>query len=203
MTNVRIPHEYADLLDRVLSRRSSSETIYLVSNSSTLAYAVGIRHDQTITQGDYDEWVSELVPEIQTVDSVPSDIDHALILEPDGNESLVNALQTIPSGVPCDCIVANPYSFNRIQDRSLSAWCSPVEAHRALRDRGFEVTVEGMHGLRSLTQSVAGKAWQSLGRLDRRDVHTHRMRAAYRERWLPLAMTSCFVQLTGVPREHI
>jgi hypothetical protein len=200
MPNTRVPHEYAELLDRIGASISNSARVHLVTASPRAAHAFALRHEETTTtERGKTGWLEALSPELEYVDQPPTDTDHVVICEPPNAETVESTLASVPDDVPCDCIVGNPYSFNRIADRALSQWCSPIATWRTLRDNGYHVTIEGMHSVRSLTHSFLGRAWKALGHTDKRDVRTHRMRAAYREAALPLALTSCFVHFSGVP----
>jgi hypothetical protein len=199
--NVRIPHEYADLLDRILAPVPESATVYVDSESPELVHAAAVRHDNTVTRSrPHADRLSVLTPVLEFVERPPREVDHVLLCEPAGVETVNRTLDAVAGRPPVDCVVGNPYSFDRAVRRTLSERCSPFDVWRSLHARSYSVTVEGMHGPRSLFQSAVGRAWMAFGRLDRRDVRTHRMRAAYRERWLPFALTSCLVHLSGAGR---
>lgn len=196
----RVPLEHALALDVVCSSLSPEEPMYVVTEASILLQAVVNRHDHVVVCGDveHDIVVPDAVDLISVDDwtAIPPDVQRVLLLEPTDPTTVRQMIDAVDAPRH-DCLVANPLSYNRIEDRAVSGWGSPRRVRRLYSKRGFAVTIDGYHGPRSIARSVLGRVWQARGRPDRRDRYTHRMRAAYRERRWPLALLSCLVHVVA------
>lgn len=204
--DVRPPLEYALSLDTICARLQPDARVYVATESPTLLQAVINRHDCLIAHetvlGD------TLRPDEHTIQSIsgpadldPDAVDHVLLLEPDSTDTIRRVIDAAGDTTPHDCLVGNPYSFNRIADRAVDNWLSPRRAQSTYEAGGFETELVGYHGPRSILQSLVGRLWQTLGRPDKRDVYTNRMRAVYREDRLPLALLSCVTHLEATPTQ--
>lgn len=193
-----VPLEHALALDEIGATVRPDKTVYVGTDSPSLFEGFANRHDRVVANPAVAEQV--VVPrtvELFAVDAfAPDDLDRAVVLEPDGVETVVEAVQAADVDRQ-DCLVANPHSYNRVEDRSVSGWCSHRRVLRAYRRAGFETQVTGYHGPRSIARSAVGCLWSALGRPDARDLYTHRMRETYVERWWPLALGSCLVHVAA------
>jgi hypothetical protein len=202
---VRLPLEHALALDRICAQWSSEDRVYVVTESSVLLQAIVDRHDRLVVhEAARAETLAHDGQPIETVDGPEAvdgqAVDRALVLEPGTPNVVRRTVEAIGGGCPHNCLVGNPYSFNRVEDRSVEELLSPRRVRGVYEAAGFRTELVGYHGPRSILQSVRGRASQALGRPDRRDVYTHRMRAAYRESLLPLALLSCLVHVEAIPQ---
>ncbi|AEN07856.1 hypothetical protein Halar_0628 (plasmid) [halophilic archaeon DL31] len=202
--DVRPPLEYAISLDTICARLPEDANVYVATESPTLLQAVINRHDYIISHEAAIRHTH--TPDDHAIQSVtgPADVDstivdHVLLLEPDATDRVHQIIDATETEIPHDCLVGNPYSFNRIENRAVDSWLSPHRARTTYESSGFETKIVGYHGPRSILQSLIGRFWQTLGRPDKRDVYTHCMRAVYREEQLPLAMLSCVTHVKATP----
>lgn len=199
----RVPLEHALALDALCSSLSPDAPMYVVTEASTLLQAVVERHDHVVVADDveHDIVVPDPVDFISVADEtpIPPAVQRVLLLEPTDATTVRQVIDAV-NAPRHDCLVANPLSYNRIEDRAVAGWGSPRRVRQLYSEQGFETAIEGYHGPRSIARSVLGRLWQARGRPDRRDRYTHRMRAAYRERWWPLALLSCLVHVVARER---
>lgn len=196
----RVPLEHAVALDSICTTVPATESVYVETTSPPLLQAVINRHDTIVVSGI--DTTDVFVPEetdlrvASNVAEIPETIDRVLLLEPATPSTIEEYIDAVDAQRH-DCVVANPFSYNQIDDRAMSEWCSPLAARRAYADRGFDTEVNGYHGPRSILNSVFGRLWAVGNRPEKRDQYTHRMRAVYRESARPLALLSCLVHITA------
>lgn len=207
-TTNRVQLEHALALDVVCSSLSSSAPVYVVTDAPSLLQAMVDRHERVVVGDDgggdveadlvHDVVVPDSVDLVTAADgtSIPDDVQRVVVLEPTDPTTVRRAIDAVDASRH-DCLVANPLSYNRIEDRAVSGWLAPWQVRRLYRERGFAVDIDGYHGPRSIARSVVGRLWQARGRPDRRDRYTHRMRARYRERRWPLALLSSLVHVAA------
>lgn len=205
--DIRAPLEYARCLDDICASMRSDVPLGVATTRPALLQAVVNRHDHVLPMEDLMDQI--LVPNTGRVEVVsrrnrPAEtVDRTLVLEPANPKEIRDVVETFGRDCRYDVIVGNPYSFNRIEDRTVSSiWCSPLRAQRIFTESGFDVSMVGYHGPRSIVQSAVGRVWQAMGRPDKRDVYTHRMRAAYREASRPLTLLSCLVHIRAEPKHR-
>lgn len=203
-SSYRIPLEHALILDTICCDIPADVPLYVVTESPALLQAVIGRHGNIIT----DEKIGQTVTShpntqltfVEDAKQLPARIERVLLLEPDGTETILNVITRLNSNCRHDCILGNPYSLNRVEERAVTAWCSPIQARAVYRKRRFETEVIGYHGLQSVLRSIYGRIWQALGRPDRRDIYTRRMRNVFKENRPLLAFLSCLVHLQATPQ---
>lgn len=192
----RVPLEHALILDTICSEIRHDLILYVVTNSPTLLNAVLDRHDRVVAATDPEGVVSarneSSVVILSEID--PGQVDRVVLIEP-GNINVVRRVVERFETLPHDCLLANPYSFNRLADRAVDGWCPPRPARKVYTDRGFRTELTGYHGPRSVFHSVLGRLWEAAGRPDNRDLRTHRMRDALREEMTSFALLSCLTHL--------
>jgi len=194
--DARLPLEHALALDEICSSLDPDAKAYIATDSTTLLQAVINRHDTVLASPSLTDEVvvpprAELNPHPES-EPLSASVDRILILEPSTPAEIQPVIED-ETGAPHDCLLGNPYSYNRLENRALDAWCRPTRVRDLYVDAGFTTTLTGYHGPRSIVQSANGRLWDALDRPDRRDRYTHRMRAAYREEWLPFVLLACLV----------
>lgn len=199
----RLPLEYSFALDSICASFDPDDRVYVSTDSPSLLQAMVNRHGRLVAHTAVCDGLQsptgENIDTIEGPDALSTPVDRVVILGP-ARLSLIRETVSATAG-RCrhDCLVGNPYSFNRVEDRTVGVWLSPIAVLRAYKQHGYDTDVIGYHGPRSIAQSLVGRVWQSLGRPDKRDVYTHRMRDRYREETVPLAMLSCLVYVQARP----
>lgn len=203
---VRVPLEHARVLDRVCSPLPAGSPVYLVTDSPALARVVADRHDHVLTPKHIAAQVrtppghqlEAIADDAADHAAVPDDVTTVIVGEPESAQRVRNVLDAIGTDARYEVLVGNRYSWNQFEDRTLAgSTCSPAAVRRQFADRGFETESVGYHGPQSILWSAIGRLWKLLGRPDRRDVSTYRMRESLREEMQPLALLSCLVRVTA------
>lgn len=201
-TTQRLPLEYAFALDRICATFDPQDRVYVGTESSSLLQAMAHRHGglvaHTAASDDIQTAAESTIDSIEDPADLSDAVDRVVLLGSD--VALIREVIAM-TATQCrhDCLVGNPYSFNRIEDRTVDEWVSPRSVLRLYKQHGYDTALAGYHGPRSIVQSLAGRVWQTLGRPDKRDVYTHRMRDRYREETRPLALLSCLVHVQAYP----
>lgn len=202
----RTPLEHARALDRICATLPAGTPIYVATDAPALARAVADRHDRVLASRHLAARVrAPPGHELEAVAdhaAVPDEVDAVVVGEPRSARGVGTLVDAIGAEARYEVLVGNPYSWNQFEDRTLTAsTCAPEPVRRLFADRGFETSTVGYHGPRSIRWSAIGRLWQLLGRPDRRDSSSYRMRASLREDGRPLALLSCLVHITAT-RHH-
>lgn len=204
----RTPLEHARALDQICATLSAGTPIYVETDALALARAVVNRHDRVLVP----ERLATRVRappghELETVADhavVPDEVNAVVVGEPRSARRVRALVDTIGVDTRYEVLVGNPYSWNRFEDRTIAArTCAPATVRRLFADRGFETSTVGYHGPRSILWSAIGRLWQLLGRPDRRDSSSYRMRGSLREDVRPLALLSCLVHVTATYHHRV